>query len=153
MEARRINKAPNRSQQHQRIPATKELISRGRCTRCGNEDHEPAKCPHQAAVCHGCKLSGHLKRVCQKTRLGKSNQSKVAADAVTEESVPYCADEGTPYTSDDEDVKDNTRVKKVIIKQVSGNWDVARINCGSMMPLILLLVRTLGLQERSSAMI
>ena len=121
------------TQRRRTIPSTRELLAESKCTRCGEGSHEPAKCPHKLSICHGCQTAGHLKRVCQKTRLGKrwlqGKQPKAAARAVTDSAFTQEEPDDVPpgYTSDKEDSKASADVKKVVIHRIEGDADPARV--------------------------
>lgn len=46
---------------------------KGKCFRCGNENHRANMCPFKDETCHSCKKEGHLARVC----LNKNKPKKI----------------------------------------------------------------------------
>ena len=60
---------------------------RGRCYRCGSDEHRADSCRHKATICHKCGKSGHLARVCRQ-KSGSSVRRQRATPGVKQVDCP-----------------------------------------------------------------
>ena len=80
--------------QQTKIPSSKELMDQGKCVRCGTAGHSAPDCRHKTSLCHSCQQTGHLKRVCQATRHGRTkNKARAVAQATEEDPGEYESDQ------------------------------------------------------------
>ena len=68
----------------------------GKCKHCGRRNHRSEDCHFRNAVCHVCKVRGHIKPVCRKAKAGKNIYS-LSANADDGHSVDSASTESDGY--------------------------------------------------------
>ena len=111
-------------------PTIAELKASNRCTRCGKNNHDSRSCTHINAICNGCGVKGHLRRLCQKShkpqQKTQSNNTPTAKQKVCQmEEKDNTGHESPPpgYSSDSDTERDR---QGSYAKAVWTSWEYAR---------------------------
>ena len=65
-----------KSQQHRQKSSQPASRTFEQCQSCGEYSHLRRNCKHRQAICHNCKIPGHLAKVCRKVRVRQNSNSQ-----------------------------------------------------------------------------